>query len=614
MYPQRADFTFYGGLYRQARLLVVPEAHLRLDDHGGPGLTVTPVLEAGSAVVSLEAGASGAEGAMVRLSIDGVGSTTAVVAGGTARATLRIEEVRRWHGRRDPFLYTARAELLDDAGAVMDDVALRFGCREMGVDPDRGFLLNGEPYPLRGVSRHQDWAGVGNVLTDEMMETDLGLLLEIGATTVRLAHYQHAQRFYDLCDVAGIVVWAEIPLITDFMPGGVANARSQLTELIVQSRHHASIACWGLSNEITVTGNGPEVIAAHRELNDLAHRLDPTRLTTMANVFMMPTDDPLVGVPDVMSYNLYYGWYVGELEDNDRWFEDFRAAHPGVPVGLSEYGADANPAFQSSVPERGEYTEQYQALYHEHMVGLIERSPFLWATHVWNLCDFAADGRDEGGKRGQNQKGLVTFDRALRKDAFYVYKAAWSEEPFVHVAGRRYVNRAEEVTEVVVYSNQARIDLEVDGAPFASLEGRRAFRFRVPITGEHRITARSGGLEDEILVRRVAEPDPSYVMPSGVLTNWFDEDVAVDPSRYSIQDTLADIKSTPEGAAIVARFMEGLVAHRGDVARDVELPAAMQAMLDRMSMEKLLSQAGDVVTPEQVRELNEALSRIVKQS
>src|SRR5699024_6066537 len=223
---------------------------------------------------------------------------------------------------------------------------------------------------------------------------DLALLRELGVTTVRLAHYQHDQRFYDLCDEAGIVVWAEIPQITVFLPGAVDNARDQLTELIVQNRHHASIISWGLSNEITLAGSGEEVVAAHRALDDLAHELDPTRLTAMANLFLLETDHPLVTVPDVMSYNLYFGWYVG--------------------------GADANPLFQSAEPARGDYSEGYQAAYHEHMVEMIEQRPWLWATHVWNLADFGSAGRDEGGVAGRNQKGLVSFDRSLKKDAFYV--------------------------------------------------------------------------------------------------------------------------------------------------------------------------------------------------
>ena len=216
-YPQRADFTFYGGMYRDVTLITANRCHFALDDHGGPGLVVTPTLEGSRAIVAFEASVT--DGHEVQFAVDGVGTQTATVIDGSATATVVIDDVRRWHGARDPHLYRATARLMF-AGETVDEVSLDFGCREFAVDPDRGFLLNGEPYPLRGVSRHQDWEGVGNAITTEMMQTDLALIQEIGATTVRLAHYQHDQHFYDLCDAAGIVVWAEIPQITDFLPAG----------------------------------------------------------------------------------------------------------------------------------------------------------------------------------------------------------------------------------------------------------------------------------------------------------------------------------------------------------------------------------------------------------
>ncbi|MFI9486633.1 glycoside hydrolase family 2 protein [Promicromonospora sp. NPDC052451] len=612
VYPQQADFTFYGGIYRDVRLITVGPTHFALDDHGGPGLTVTPTLDGDRADVALTAGVTGATGPVsVRFGIDGEASVTVPVVDGTATAVLPVEEVRRWHGLRDPHLYTARAELL--AGeTVLDAVDVRFGCREFEVDPQRGFLLNGEEYPLRGVSRHQDHEGVGNVLTEEMRQQDLALLRELGATTVRLAHYQHDQRTYDLCDEAGIVVWAEIPQITVFLPGGTGNARDQLTELVVQNRHHASIISWGLSNEITLAGAGEDVLAAHRELNRLAHALDPTRLTAMANLFLLETDHPLVTVPDVMSYNLYFGWYVGEVEDNDTWLDDFHQAYPEVAIGLSEYGADANPLFQSAAPVKGDYTEGYQALYHEHMLTMIEQRPWLWATHVWNLADFGSAGRNEGGVAGRNQKGLVSFDRTVKKDAFYLYKAAWATEPFVHVAGRRRADRVEDVTEVIVYSNQERVTLLVDGAEHATAEGRRVFRFQVPLTGEHRITASSGDLDDSVVLRRVDEVPAATVMPTTTIANWFDDTELPAPEGFfSIRDTLGDIKQSEQGARLIGSVLDTLATSRGEVGRGVEIPAAMQAIVDRMSLEKLVRQAGGVPV-EQIAALNAQLNAIAK--
>ncbi|WP_082098875.1 glycoside hydrolase family 2 protein [Demequina iriomotensis] len=611
VYPQQADFTFYGGIYRDVRLIGVPATHLALAD-GGPGLTVTPALAGERADVALTAAVVGApEGAVVRFAIDGESDVTVPVVDGVAEAPLTIDQVRRWHGLRDPHLYTARAEVIV-GDQVVDAVALRFGCREFAIDAQRGFILNGEEYPLRGVSRHQDFQGVGNVLTEAMKQEDMALIQEIGATTVRLAHYQHDQRFYDLCDEVGLVVWAEIPQITVFLPGAVDNARSQLTELIVQNRHHASIVCWGLSNEITLAGAGEDVQAAHRDLNDLAHELDATRPTVMANLFLLETDHPLVTLPDAMSYNLYFGWYVGEAPDNDTWLDDFHAANPATPIGLSEYGADANPRYQSATPAKGDYTETYQALYHEHMVEMIDQRPWLWATHVWNLADFGSAGRDEGGVTGRNQKGLVSFDRSLKKDAFYVYKAAWSTEPFVHVAGRRRPDRAEPTTEVVVYSNQPTVTLAVDGAEVGTVTGERVFRFTVPLSGEHQVTARAGDLADSITVRKVEHAPDAEVMPTTTISNWFENAELPTPEGFfSIHDTLADIKRSDAGARLLGSVMEAVSTSRGEVGRGVEIPPAMQAIVDRMSVEKLLQQAGGVPI-EQVAALNAQLNLIAK--
>lgn len=609
VYPQRADFTFYGGIYRDVHLITVPTAHFHLGNHGAPGLVVTPELDGDVAHVALAAVVS--DGEEVRFSIDGVGTRTVPVNKLAAETTITIPDVRRWHGLRDPHLYRATAELLV-AGEVADHVELRFGCREFEVDPQRGFLLNGEPYPLRGVSRHQDWEGVGNAITREMMATDLALLQELGATTVRLAHYQHDQHFYDLCDQAGLVVWAEIPQITGFLPDATGNARSQLTELIVQNHHHASIVCWGLSNEITVTGRSEESLAAHRGLNRLAHQLDPTRPTTMAHLFLLEPDDPLVRVPDVMSYNLYFGWYVGDVGDNDAWLDDFHARYPDLPLGLAEYGADANPQFQTSSPTRGDYSEQFQARYHEHMLAMIEQREWLWATHVWNLADFAADGRDEGGIPGRNQKGLVSFDRTTRKDAFYLYKAAWSAEPFVHVCGRRYVDRAEDLTEVTVYSNQPEVELLRDGELVGRQTGRWVFRFQVPLEAEHELQARAGDAVDTIQVRRVAQANPAYRMEVAPVINWFDEELPSPEGFFSIRDTLAEIKGSQHGARIIDQLMASLTAGIGDVAQDVEIPAAMQKMIERQTVESLLRQAGTAVPREHVAQLNSQLNSIAK--
>ncbi len=606
VYPQKADFTFYGGLYREVRLISVPEEHFELVKDGTPGIKVTPVVDlaARRAVVTVETWQNASS---VTMTVNGETKTVPSV-DGHASAEFVIENVHLWDGIQDPFLYTAAARL--ESG---DEISARFGCRAFDFDPEKGFLLNGRVYPLRGVSRHQDLKGKGNALSLEDHKADMAIIREIGANTLRLAHYQHAQEFYDLCDENGLVVWAEIPYITMHMTNGRADTLQEMRELITQCYNHPSIAVWGLSNEITAASTvNEDLLENHRLLNDLCHRLDPTRKTTMANVFMLEIDSPILRIPDINSYNLYFGWYLGELEQTDEFFDDYHEKYPDRVIGFSEYGADANPAFHSSHPEKGDYTEEYQAIYHEHMLQMIEARPYLWATHVWNLFDFGADGRDEGGKHGENQKGLVTFDRSLKKDAFYLYKAAWNKEtPFVHLCGSRYVNRCEEETEVKVYSNQAHVALFVDGALFAEQTGRTIFRFRVPLTGEHRIEAVSGEARDEMVVRRVAEADESYIFNKAAVavTNWFDAD-DLDPECFSINDKLSDIQQNPQAGAILNAMMAKAAASRGDVADSVKDNPALQRMMGRMTLVSLLKQAG--TDEESIKQLNRVLQGIRK--
>ncbi len=656
VYPQKADFTFYGGLYRDVKLILVPEAHFDLACCGAPGIKVTPVvdLDTGSARVTVETWQVGSGDVTITINGQGQECRTAVSQrredsptaadsqrredsptaadgqrredvptgseslsqrispeGNHATATFTIENVHLWDGVEDPYLYTATATL--DSG---DTIATRFGCRHFEIDAEKGFLLNGRAYPLRGVSRHQDRKGVGNALTVEHHRQDMEIVRELGANTLRLAHYQHAQEFYDLCDENGMIVWAEIPYITMHMKNGRENTLQQMEELVVQCYNHPSIAVWGLSNEITAASAvNQDLLENHRLLNDLCHRLDPTRPTAMANVFMLETDSPILEIPDVNSYNLYFGWYLGELEQNEAFFDEYHSKYPHRPIGFSEYGADANPRFQNSKPEKGDYSESYQAVYHEHMLEMIEQRPWLWATHVWNLFDFAADGRDEGGKHGENQKGLVTFDRQTKKDAFYLYKAAWNKEPMVHICGSRYVDRAEDVTEIKVYSNADRVSLYVDGRLFATQEARRVFRFRVPIssgqTDGHVIEARAAGQSHSIRVRRAEEENPDYIfVKKQDVVNWFDQE-AFDPACFSVSDTLSELRAHPQAGAIVEQMMARGAASRGDVAESVKDNPALQRMLGRMTLISLLKQAGNI-EEESIRQLNRVLQGIRK--
>jgi len=617
VYPQTADFTFYGGIYRDVNLIFVPEKHFELIKDGTPGISVTADvdLERKEALVTVRTWMNCDAQVMVEIMTEeGPVSCTAEAKDGMAEARMTLKNVRLWDGLNDPYLYSVRAVLMED-GKPGDEIGTRFGCRCFSTDPEKGFFLNGRSYPLRGVSRHQDRIGLGNALTLKEHEEDMEVVLDLGANTLRLAHYQHAQEFYDLCDEKGIIVWAEIPYITKHMSAGKQNAQDQMRELITQCANHPCIVCWGLSNEITAsTPVTDELLEDHKALNDLCHRMDPTRPTVMAHAFMLEKDSPLIPIADMASYNLYFGWYLGELDQNDSFFDEYHAMWPDRVIGFSEYGADANTQFHSAHPEQGDYSEEYQCIYHEHCLKMIEERPYIWASHVWNLFDFAADGRDEGGKKGVNQKGLVEFDHKTRKDAFYLYKSAWSKEPFIHLCGKRMIDRTGEQTEIKVYSNTDEVTLIVDGSVQETRKGSRVFSFCVPISGEHRIEAVSGELHDEMKIRRTAQPNPVYSFGgAGSVVNWFDKD-DLDPTCYSIKDKFGDLLSNPGTAAIVGRIMAKASASRGEVAESTRDNRALQQMMAGLTFESLLKKAGaNVISPEQIRAINQALQQVKKE-
>ena len=445
---------------------------------------------------------------------------------------------------------------------------------------------------------------------------DIDLILSMGANSIRLAHYQHDQYFYDLCDEKGIVVWAEIPYITVHMDSGRENTISQMKELISQNYNHASIMCWALSNEISLQGVTEDLLENHRILNDIVHEMDPIRYSAMANLFLLETDSPLVTLPDIRGYNLYYGWYVGEMEDNDKWFDDFHNQHPDVAIGLTEYGADSVITLQSPIPEKGDYTESYQAVYHEHMLEMFSTRPYIWGTYLWNMFEFAAAGRDEAGDPGKNHKGVITFDRKQKKDAYYIYKAWWSDESFIHLCGKRYHDRIEDNTEIKVYSNQKSVTLFVDGVEVGNASGEHIFKFNVPISGVHTIKAVSGELSDEMEITKVSEPNPTYFAPDKKVRNWFDKkDEPEEKEGYlSLSSTMAEIQAIPEGKAILDRMMAAMTSRTaGGMGEGVEISEAMQQMIARQPLKKLLQQGGMDIESDEIKALSNALMNIKKQ-
>ncbi|MBE6769723.1 MAG: glycoside hydrolase family 2 protein [Ruminococcaceae bacterium] len=620
VYPQMADFTFYGGIYRDVNIICVNESHFDLDYYGGPGIAVTPEIKGADADVTIETFVTnGKMGQQVHYVIeDKEGNTVAETTSNDTKVVLTIKDVTLWHGRKNPYLYTAKAELIENE-TVLDNISARFGCRTFKIDPNNGFILNGEEYPLRGVSRHQDRWGKGNALSKEDHKEDIELIYELGATTIRLAHYQHDQCFYDLCDEYGLVIWAEIPYISKHMPTGRENTISQMKELITQNYNHPSIVVWGLSNEIGIGGSDDDLLENHRILNDMCHEMDKTRLTTIAAVSMCKMDDPYLQIPDVVSYNHYFGWYGGETDMNGPWFDKFHKMHPNIPIGCSEYGCEALN-WHTSEPRQGDYTEEYQAYYHEELIKQFFTRKYMWATHVWNMFDFGADARNEGGENGQNHKGLVTIDRKYKKDAFYAYKAWLSDEKFVHLCGKRYIDRVEDVTKVTVYSNLPEVELFANGV---SLGKKTAddhfFYFEVKNVGETKLTAVAGEFKDESVIRKVDTFNEEYrLKEKGAILNWFDIDA---PEGYlSLNDKMSDVLATLQGKMLFMSLAGKLMGGKGKdgkmEAMGFEIGPDMMSMMGGFTVLRLFTLMGGMAdikfTKEQLLDLNAKLNKIKK--
>ena len=518
VYPQKADFTFYGGIYRDVEIVVVSKAHFDLDHFGGPGIKVTPEVKGKDADIRVETWAN-AEGDVKVTLLDAAGKV--VAEGNGTNTVLNVKNVHLWDGVADPYLYTVKAQL-SVGGKVVDEVTTSCGVRYFSFDPDKGFYLNGRPYNLHGVSRHQDFKGIGNAITKEHHDRDMELIREIGANTVRLAHYQHDQYFYDLCDKYGMVVWAEIPYISEHLANGNDNTISQMKELIIQNYNHPCIVMWGLSNEITISGRQyrKQMLENHKVLQKMVKEMDPTRTTTLACYAVALHWEKSAHISDIVAWNLYLGWYVPCLWLNDLWIKAWKLLYPKRCLGYSEYGAEGMPNLHAAKPRRGDNTEEYQNKYHEFMLECFKHHPYMWGNYVWNMFDFAADARNQGGEPGMNHKGLVTFDRKLKKDCFYLYKAYWTEAPFVYLAGRRYEYRTEAVTEITVYSTCKEVSLYNNGKLVGTQNGEHVFKFKMPMEATNKLEVKAGGCVDSVVIYKTDKPRPEYSAAKVDSSNW----------------------------------------------------------------------------------------------
>ncbi len=623
IYPQTADFTFYGGLYRDVNFIEVNEAHFDLLKDGTAGVFVTPHCAGSTRLDLFPVNADGAYLAVELKDAEG----NVVAAGGTeavdhANLILTVKEPHLWNGMADPYCYTAVAKIVMD-DEVLDEVEVTYGYRSFRVDAATGFWLNGKNVPLRGVSRHQDRLDKGWAQSKADHEEDIAIIKELGANTIRLAHYQHDQYFYDLCDKTGFALWAEIPFISKFIPSEEAyeNTLDQMVELVAQNYNHPSIFFWGIANEILIGADNEPLRKNLRDLNELAKSMDPSRLTTIAEVSGTPMDSEHVYITDIVSYNHYFGWYGGDVSQNGPWFDKFHELNPDIPLGVSEYGAENIVKWHSATPMNHDYTEEYASYYHHEMLKTFETRPYLWSTHVWNCFDFAADARDEGGVQGRNNKGLVTYDRKLKKDAFFIYKAYWTTEPMVHVAGRRFTDRAPEERTVRVYTNCDEVTLLVNGAEVATVKAvdHEAVFENVPLNdGANTVTAKAGEVEDTITLNGVAEHNQEYTLPdiaeAMAVGNWFDdiaedtdsEEIEVIEGYYSIEDTAGEILGNEEGLKVV----KGWFMQQGNLT----MASMLTTVRDMMGFKKITefsSISGDI-SKKDIAKLNRQLNKIKK--
>ncbi len=480
--PLSADFTFFGGIYRGVQLLITDKLCITPLDFASPGVYLqTTNVNAAAADLQITAKIKNNHDRSrnVTLKTTIVDAANRIVASSTSARTvaaganydfvqkMTISKPRLWNGLRDPYLYRAYVELRDGS-TVVDLVDQPLGIRYFHVDPNQGFILNGKYLDLHGVNRHQDRLDKGWAIGPAEHREDFNLIKEMGCTAVRLAHYQHAEYFYQLCDSGGMVVWAEIPFVNNvtISDGFYENAKQQLLELIRQNYNHPAIFFWGLGNEIKVTPGSPAELL--QQLNDLAHAEDPARLTAYAADYATEYS----WLTDVNGFNKYDGWYTGTYNQVPGWCDAIHANRPHHNVGVSEYGAGAGIYIHSLTPENQDHSEEYQCLFHEAYWQSFQNRPFIWGKFIWNMFDFAVDFRDEGDTPGRNDKGMVTYDRKTKKDVFFYYQANWTDTPVLYIAARRFTERKNEETDVKIYSNCDSVELQVNGVSLGTQKGR----------------------------------------------------------------------------------------------------------------------------------------------
>lgn len=475
-------FNHYGGIYRPVQLFSTPKCNISPTFYASSGLFVElKELTQNGAKIEIRthvSNTSNLKNAQLEFTVKDASGKLIVSknekfelteADQVVTSALLIKNPILWNGRINPHLYSVEAKLITENST--DQLVQNFGIKTHSFDANKGFILNDKPYNLHGVNMHQEWKQVGPALTKQQHLTDMDLVDEIGATTVRFAHYQHSDLAYELADKTGILAWAEIPFVHDYSGREGENAKQQLTELILQNYNHPSIFVWGLWNEVRAYKNPDEsCVVLTKELNELAHKLDKTRLTTSASDEGMVSN--MGNITDLQAWNKYFGWYYGKYKDMASWLDKSHKDFPERPLAISEYGVEANIYHQDASklekPVGNYFPEMEQSNYHELTWKIFKDRPYLWGTFVWTMFDMSVNVWNRGGVPNMNQKGLVTFDRAVKKDAFYFYKANWSESPVLHIAERRHTDRKTNIITVKVYTNQEEVILYVNNEKIAT--------------------------------------------------------------------------------------------------------------------------------------------------
>lgn len=525
IYPMDADFTLYGGIYRDVNIIVTDSVHFELMDFGSKGIYITPDVQGRDAyinIVSLITGGREETGAEYTI-LDANGEKLSIMHKDSNNVDfdMTIKNAKLWKGKDNPYLYTLRARLFSLEGdAVYDQIEIPFGVRYFRVESETGFHLNSKPYRLYGVSRHQDRAGIGNAFLPEHHEEDMALIKEMGANCIRLAHYQQSDYFYKLCDEEGMVVWTEIPFITkeSLTKKAKQNAINQLNELIKQNYNHPSICFWGVQNVANTENMGLQQLMFAKKLASSAKKLDKKRLTVSTNDSAVPDLSPYNSITDLVGYNRDFSSSDGDIKQHYEWLDAFHNKNKKLKLCLSEYGTEGDVQLHAEEPKDGDFTEEYHTQYHEKVWPEIEKRPFIWASFAGKMFDF---GSASGGPKGSNNQGLVTFDRGTKKDAFYYYKMNWAKEKLVHICGKRFANRTTASTMLKVYASCKTISIYINSDFYSSIDSDKSV-FEIPIDlkmGENRITINSDfGCGDTITITRT-EPLNEDIKENNVEVN-----------------------------------------------------------------------------------------------